>query len=684
MLNKVLQEQIDVHFGHSITGELAPLLKSISETYDHLLHASPKNSERAPHSSGSLKEQESDKAEKERLVNHLHFSQKIGLIGSYEADLTPNGHDNVYWSDAVYTILGFKPREIAATFRLFFNAIHADDRLAVIGNLEKLVKMGGSFEKEHRLIAKDGSEKIVLNTVELIVDDQTKQPVKLVGTVQDITEKRKKDKDLLSLNYEMKTLFENVNDVFYSVDMRSYKTIQISIACEKVYGYSVEEFMNDSQLWFNLVVEEDRAIITGNYPALHAGQPVLQQYRIKNKKGAIRWVESRINPTVHNEELIRLDGITTDITERKLTEIALKENELKFRTLIENCSDGIAVMNNNLELSYASTSMSRLSGFPLEEMLGKHIFYFLHPEELGWAENIAQTLMNTPGIPLPLKGRFLKKDEGYFFYEGHISNLVHDPVIGGFVCNFHDVTERQKAEDALTASNIELQKTNKELDRFVYSVSHDLRAPLASISGLIELAETETEEPLMLQDLSLMKSSALKLDGFIVDILNYSRNARLELKAEVVDFSELLDDMQKNLKHMGSKNSPVDIRISLKIDHPFYSDASRLNIIINNLVSNSIRYYNPSVADPFVQVSVETNALHATLIIKDNGVGIDQKFHEKIFDMFYRLARNSDGSGLGLYIVKETVEKLHGSFHLHSQPGEGTQFTIQIPNNNQR
>ncbi|MDB5193770.1 MAG: hypothetical protein JWQ96_3333 [Segetibacter sp.] len=631
-----------------------------------------------------LKEETAKRLEAEKKVlqlsTHLNFSQKTALIGSFEADLTEKGHHNVFWADEVFKILGYKPGEITATFRHFFSAIHPEDRLWAVEKLENLIKMGGSFEIEHRLASTDGIEKIVLNTVEVLVDEETKEPFKLIGTVQDITEKRKKDKDLISLNYDLKTLFENMQETFFSVDMTKYSMLQISKACEEIYGYTVEDFMANSNLWFEIVLEEDKEIIRADYPAMHEGNSILQQYRILTKQGHVKWVESRINPTVQQGKLVRLDGLTTDITKRKSVEIALQNNEQKFRTLIENCSDGITVANEQLEFVFASNSMSRLSGFLLEELIGKKVLDFLLPEETGLAESIAQMLTNNPGKPFPIKGSFRKKNGGYFFYEGHITNLLQDPVIEGIVCNFHDVTEREKAEDAVKASNIELKKTNKELDRFVYSVSHDLRAPLASILGGLEYAETETNDANMLKSLRLMKGSAQKLDGFVVDILNYSRNSRIEIKNELIDFLQLFNEVRDNLKYMHSKQATVDIWVRVENEHVFYSDRSRLSIIINNLVSNAIRYCNPAAATRDVEISVRVDELNATIVIKDNGLGIDKKFHNRIFDMFYRLSKKSEGSGLGLYIVKETVEKLQGSIHLESEPGLGSEFTICIPN----
>jgi signal transduction histidine kinase len=227
-----------------------------------------------------------------------------------------------------------------------------------------------------------------------------------------------------------------------------------------------------------------------------------------------------------------------------------------------------------------------------------------------------------------------------------------------------------------------LKKANSELDNFVYSVSHDLRAPLTSMKGVIEIAEEETQEEETRSYMELLKASIKKLDRFILDILDYSRNSRLQLKQENINFKEMLNDITDNLKHMtGSRNS-VDIKVNVNEKIPFCSDKTRLNVILNNLVSNAIRYHNPEVENPYVSIHIDTSDTEANIIVKDNGIGIKKDYHEKIFDMFYRVSENSVGSGLGLYLVKETVAKLNGKIDIDSEPGIGTRFQILIPNFN--
>ncbi|SNR29892.1 HAMP domain-containing sensor histidine kinase [Flavobacterium sp. ov086] len=228
--------------------------------------------------------------------------------------------------------------------------------------------------------------------------------------------------------------------------------------------------------------------------------------------------------------------------------------------------------------------------------------------------------------------------------------------------------------------NQELKTANYELDRFVYSTSHDLRAPLNSMMGLIEIAKDDTTEEQMLDYLKMLKGSAEKLDGFICDILDYSRNSRMKIDNEHINFKELLSDVTENLKFIGGNIRTVEIKIDIPEETSIYSDKNRLLTILNNLISNAIRYQNSKIANPFVSVKIETFPTETIILVKDNGIGIDKESQAKIFDMFYRVSQESVGSGLGLYIVKEAVSKLNGDIKVQSEIGIGTTFLIKIPN----
>ncbi len=240
--------------------------------------------------------------------------------------------------------------------------------------------------------------------------------------------------------------------------------------------------------------------------------------------------------------------------------------------------------------------------------------------------------------------------------------------------------EEQLQKEALERSNEELKKANRELDRFVYSVSHDLRAPLASMMGVISICEGEVLDAFMLKNIGMLKKSVNKLDGFIMDILDYSRNSRLEVKKEEIHFDQLLHDITDNLKFMSGEQKQVELKTSINNGLVFYSDKTRLSIILNNLISNAIRYQNPKAPNPYVEIEVKVSEHEASISVKDNGIGITKENQDKVFEIFYRISKSSVGSGLGLYIVKESIEKLSGRIELISEIGIGSEFKIYIPN----
>jgi signal transduction histidine kinase len=230
----------------------------------------------------------------------------------------------------------------------------------------------------------------------------------------------------------------------------------------------------------------------------------------------------------------------------------------------------------------------------------------------------------------------------------------------------------------LVQSNEMLTKTNRELDRFVYSTSHDLRAPLTSIMGLLNIAERSQSTHEMKNYMLMMKDRIHSLDKFIKDITDYSRNNRLDISREKVNLHELAHEVWDSLRY-SPEAERIDFHVDIAEDAVVESDKNRLRIIIGNLVSNAIRYHDSRKDGKYIRLRHQLNGRVFYLKVEDNGQGIAPEYHGKIYDMFYRGNEKSKGSGLGLYIVKETLMKLSGSIHLESAPGVGSTFTVKLP-----
>jgi len=240
-----------------------------------------------------------------------------------------------------------------------------------------------------------------------------------------------------------------------------------------------------------------------------------------------------------------------------------------------------------------------------------------------------------------------------------------------------EIQNRIGAQEKLQHTNEELLKRNTELDNFVYSVSHDLRAPMSSILGLINLAKSDKEPNLKMKYLEMMEKSARQQDYFIREILDQSRNARLDVKREPVQFEALIEEAFEQLDYSNLNGKKVEKVITVDQNRPFYCDKWRLKVILNNVISNSIRYKNGK--DPVVKVNASIDSDRVTLRIEDNGRGIEKKHLSNLGKMFYRATDIGAGSGLGLYIVKETLQKLHGSMAIESKEGKGTTVKFEIP-----
>ena len=282
----------------------------------------------------------------------------------------------------------------------------------------------------------------------------------------------------------------------------------------------------------------------------------------------------------------------------------------------------------------------------------------------------------------------LKRKDNTTFWGLVNSKISHDSLGNSFIDGaVVDITHQKNSQEILQRTNQELQKTNQELrkineelDQFVYSASHDLRAPLLSLLGLISVIELEGLDNIPAY-LVMMKKSIQKLDLFIADIVDYSRNSRSESITEAINIPQIIDGVFEQLQYL-----PLSMKIKriteYKINHPFFCDANRLKIIFNNLISNALRYHSAVCTDPYIKVAVQTSPFSCSIRVEDNGSGIAYEHQDKIFQMFYRASSDSTGSGLGLYIVKEVLNKLHGSITVYSKVGEGTSFSINIPNVN--
>jgi signal transduction histidine kinase len=230
----------------------------------------------------------------------------------------------------------------------------------------------------------------------------------------------------------------------------------------------------------------------------------------------------------------------------------------------------------------------------------------------------------------------------------------------------------------LKVKNERLEKINSEMNQFVYTLSHELRGPLMSISGVSKLARLESKDPNVLEYFDMIDLAMYKLDEYIFKMLDFYRSTKLENKLAEIDFSELV---RQQIDGLSSKwdLSLINVKIEIKQNQAFHSDDSKLRVILGNLLNNACQFQRDEIDSKQVKVGVLVEDGQAVISVADNGVGIEKEYREDVFDLFQRATQKSVGSGLGLYMVKEAVYQLGGKILLESEVDNGTTVKVTLP-----
>lgn len=260
-----------------------------------------------------------------------------------------------------------------------------------------------------------------------------------------------------------------------------------------------------------------------------------------------------------------------------------------------------------------------------------------------------------------------------------ITNIVFILIIVLSVCSYYSIMVKRLlvSKKEIEVKNENLIIANRELDRFVYSASHDLRSPITSLKGLIEITQLEDDIDQIKTYLGLMHKSLTKQDQFIIDIIDYSKNKRKQVVMEPVSLQELFNESISQLMHIENANR-ITFTQELLVDQ-IQSDGLRLKIIISNLLSNAIKYADINKQEMFISVKTYLEEGYNKIEVSDNGIGIKEEYKDNIFEMYFGTNKNK-GSGLGLYIVKEAVENIHGNISVFSESTVGSKFIVTLPN----
>lgn len=371
--------------------------------------------------------------------------------------------------------------------------------------------------------------------------------------------------------------------------------------------------------------------------------------------------------------------VLTDITEMKIAQKHLRKSEKKYRYLFDNNPMPMWVIDLQTYKFLDVNKMAVLQyGYSRDEFLSMTALDIRPPDDKDHFIKTSNTSKINKSNYNRGKWNHLKKDGTIVPVEIVAHDIKYEGTPARLILS-NDITDQRKAEINLEKRNKDLVKANAELDKFVYSVSHDLRSPLTSILGLLSFIEAESQETDTLNHAEMIRHSVNRLDNFIRNILSYSQNNRTGLIVEEISVKKMITEVINSLQSM---REAVGIRyeIDIREDQIFYSDKLRFNTILENIISNAIKYHKNEPVSRYIKIEGHTDHENFHFTITDNGIGIAPEYHQKIYDMFFRLSSKREGSGIGLYIVKDAIELLQGNIEIESGEGTGTKFIITLKN----
>jgi len=464
-------------------------------------------------------------------------------------------------------------------------------------------------------------------------------------------------------------LTETIQEVFWLTDWETNKILYISPAYETVFGQSCQSLYDDSKSWSKHIHPDYKDKIVEAYAKNATKGTYEMEYPLIHPNKRIVWVREMAFPIKDKKgKVIRMAGYSVDVTKRKKAEEKLRLSD----DILHEVSNLVIVANDKGNITYCAPSAEKILGYKPEELLGNKWWEktFIDKKTADKKKKrIIELRKSKDGPEGESFERETKCSDGtlkWFLWQITFSGDGLVIAVG------HDITHRKKTEQ-------ELQKKNTELDNFVYKASHDLKGPLASIRGVLNLATKEIKDESALQYLGLISKSTKRLDNILTELLEISTITQGTVELQLLDIEKLVKEVVESLQHVSYAEN-VSLKLNFCEKKEIYSDRKLLASVIQNLVDNAMKYKNPDAARPFVSVKVSEYEKGVKIIVKDNGLGIPSSMRKEGFEMFFRGTDDIEGTGLGLYIVSKAVEKLGGKIEMRSKEKKGTEFTVYLPN----
>jgi PAS domain S-box-containing protein len=603
---------------------------------------------------------------------HIDMALEAAQVGIWEWFMKT---DKVRWSKIVYQIFGVTKKEFKVDLTSYRKLVHPDDRGVLALAIQETLANKKIYYVQHRVIWPDGTIKWVEASGNGIWNRQGEM-IKLTGTAQDITERKKAETHFLESEQSYKTLFNSVEDAIYIQDQDGTFMDVNDGAC-KMYGYSRNEFIGRSPTFLSAEGKNDFNLVADKIKMALSGTPQTLEFWARKKNGDEFLKEVRVTKGFYFGKEI-LISTARDITERKKIEEELRESEQRFRTLQQASFGGIGIHDKG-KIMDCNQGLSDITGYDRDELVGSDGLRLIAPE---WRDHVMEKILAGAEKPYDVEG--IRKDGSRFSLEVQAKNI---PYRGKMirVTEFRDITERKLNEAKIMEQNSrllsiteDLKRKNEQLEEFTQIVSHNLRSPVGNIVTLINFFETSEKEEEKAEYLSLLKES-----GNTTQQTLHELNEVLKIKQnKKIPRQELTFD--RVLQQVKSMLSAKITEVSAIIESDFSQAPTILypNIYLEsiflNLLSNSLKYAD-SERKPVIAFKTFNSNSNIILEARDNGIGINlERYGHQVFKLHKTFHKHPESRGIGLFMIKNQIEALGGEISIASQVDKGTTIFVNF------
>lgn len=580
--------------------------------------------------------------------------------------------DELWWSPRFYEILGYEPGQIEPSLSKFRDLLHPDDADRTFAAIRNHLETGQPLDIELRLRSKHGTYRRV-RTRGNVLRDASGRPRRMAGSIQDITDHRQTREALKETEERFRSMADAAPVMIWVSDVHGQRT-WFNKRWLEFTGRTMEQELGTG--WLDGVHPEDvdrgsKAINA----ALDARVPFRLEYRLRRRDGVYRSILGQGTPRfTESGEFAGYIGSCLDITD-------LTRTEERIRRIVESAPNAMVMVDRSGQIELVNAELERAFGYNREELIGQSIEVLVPPRYRGQHPTYRNQFLAAPQARPMGKGRDLfglRKDGREFPVEIGLNPIEMDDgvhVLAAIV----DITERKRAEMELRLYASRLKAINRELEGYVYTVSHDLKAPLVTFLGYLSYLKDDVaagRSDRLEQFIQNMTNAAHQMKTILDDLLEISRIGRMKDEPVVVDVHEAVASIVAELQpQVAEKAATIHIQDDLP---PILLDRTQIRQVFQNLLTNAIKYGCTS-PNPTITVGGEANDKEIRFFVADNGPGIPRQYHEKIFGLFQRLDKDTEGNGVGLAIVARVAEVNGGRAWVESEVGQGAKFWVSFP-----